>query len=61
MAIGLMGAALGGGLLSGGLSAWGANKGAEEMADALERATQLQEEQMRPCSSAVHPLCHRWP
>lgn len=47
MAIGLMGAALGGGLLSGGLSAWGANKGAEEMADALERATQLQEEQMR--------------
>lgn len=47
MAIGLMAAAAGGGLLSGGLSAWGANKGADAMADALEQAVQLQREQMR--------------
>lgn len=43
----LMAAAAGGGLLSGGLSAWGAKKGAEEMADAIEQAVQLQAEQMR--------------
>lgn len=47
MAIGVMGAALGGGLASGGLSAWGASKGADAMADAIEQAVMLQQEQMR--------------
>jgi type II secretory pathway pseudopilin PulG len=42
-----MGAALGGGLASGGLSAWGASKGADAMADAIEQAVRLQQEQMR--------------
>ena len=55
MAIGLMGAALGGGLLSGGLSAWGANKGADEMADAIEQAVQLQQEQMRLARQQFSP------
>ena len=43
----ITGLALGGGLISGGISAWGANKGADAMADAIEQAVALQQEQMR--------------
>lgn len=58
MAIGVMGAALGGGLLSGGLSAWGANKGADAMADALEQAVMLQQEQMRLARQQFTPYAN---
>ena len=51
----MMALAGGGGLLSGGLSAWGANKGADAMADAIEQAVQLQQEQMRLAKQQFTP------
>lgn len=53
--IGVMGAALGGGLLSGGLSAWGSNKGADAMADAIEQAVFLQQKQMQLAKDQFTP------
>ena len=55
MAIGVMGAALGGGLLSGGLSAWGSSKSADAMADAIEQAVALQQRQMRLAKKEFTP------
>ncbi len=54
----ITGLALGGGLISGGISAWGANKGADAMADAIEQAVALQQEQMRLAKREFTPYAN---